>query len=172
MPVKWEDAVAVYSKDSLLKFGYVPYHIIMMKEKLTHAFRDQNKDSILFYAADMAHYIGDACVPLHTSINYDGQLTKQKGLHALWESMIPELEINQYDLSSRHHASYLEKPDETIWQTIRRAHVLLNDVFRQEKEASALFPDSTKYKIQLGGEKEVKNYTNEFAKEYSKRLGN
>ena len=38
-----------------------------MKEKLTAAFQDRgNKDSILFYAADMGHYISDSHVPLHT----------------------------------------------------------------------------------------------------------
>src|SRR5689334_22000028 len=39
MPFKWEDAVKIYTKDSLLKYGYVPYHIMTMKNKLTAAFR-------------------------------------------------------------------------------------------------------------------------------------
>ena len=64
-----------------------------MQKKLTHAFSQGNRDSILFYAADISHYIADAHVPLHTTLNYDGQLTNQKGLHNLWESTIPELEL-------------------------------------------------------------------------------
>src|SRR5476651_2573284 len=31
MPTDWASAVKLYSKDSLLKYGYVPYHIIYMK---------------------------------------------------------------------------------------------------------------------------------------------
>eukprot|EP01136_Pigoraptor_vietnamica_P025516 Opistho-1_new@79600 len=62
MPLDWNRAVQKYTADSLLKYGYVPYHIVYMKEKLTEAFRTGNKDSILFYAADLGHYIGDAHV--------------------------------------------------------------------------------------------------------------
>ena len=83
MPLEWDKAVAIYTKDSLIKYGYVPYHIIYMQAKLTEAFKQKNKDSILFYAADLGHYIGDAHVPLHTTINYDGQLTGQKGMHII-----------------------------------------------------------------------------------------
>ena len=68
MPLAWEDAVKQYSKDTLVKYGYVPYHIIAMKDRLTKAFRNGNKDSILFYAADLAHYIGDAQCSLHTTL--------------------------------------------------------------------------------------------------------
>ena len=172
MPFQWQQAVAIFTRDSLIKYGYVPYHIIVMKENLTRAFRNKQTDSILFYATDLAHYIGDAHVPLHTSINYDGQLTNQKGLHALWESVVPEIELPDYDLSSRHRAKYLSKPDEAIWKAIRGGFTLLEDVFNQEKEASKLFTDSTKYRVQLRNGREVKYYTSAFAKEYSRRLGN
>ena len=170
MPLTWEDAIKEFSKDSLLKYGYVPYHIITMKNKLTNAFRLGDKDSILFYAADIGHYIGDANVPLHTTLNYDGQLTNQKGLHSLWESMIPDLELEQYNLYSKHKATYLNKPEEAIWQAIRRAHLLLTDVFEQEKGASKEFTDSTKFRIQIRNGREIKSYTAAFAREYNQRL--
>ena len=34
MPLYWNDAVAKYSKDTLLKYGYVPYHVIYMNYNL------------------------------------------------------------------------------------------------------------------------------------------
>ncbi|HEY1021693.1 MAG TPA: hypothetical protein VGE06_05245, partial [Flavisolibacter sp.] len=57
MPPDWNTAVSKYSEDSLVKYGYVPYWVIVMQERLTNAFRVQNRDSILFYATDLAHYI-------------------------------------------------------------------------------------------------------------------
>lgn len=171
MSFKWEDAVKVFTKDSLLEYGYVPYHIITMKNKLTDAFRSRNKDSVLFFAADLAHYIGDANVPLHTSLNYDGQLTNQHGLHSLWESMVPEIEIEQYNLYSHHKANYLSDPEQTVWDCIRRAHKLLPDVFGRELEATKEFVDSTKFRTQIRRGKEVKSFTSAFAKSYSKLLG-
>jgi hypothetical protein len=142
-----------------------------MKKRLTNAFRMKNKDSIIFYAADLAHYIADAHVPLHTTLNYDGQLTNQKGLHSLWESMIPEIELDEYELSSRHKAKYLKFPEQNTWEAIRNAHVLLSGMLEQEKEASKQFADSTKYRTQLRRGKEVRSYSTTFANEYSKRLG-
>lgn len=49
-----------------------------MMVKLTKAFKDKNRAEILFLAADLGHYIGDAHMPLHTSANHDGQLSDQK----------------------------------------------------------------------------------------------
>lgn len=171
MPMDWETAVKEYSRDSLIKYGYVPYYVIVEQQRLTQAFKSGNKDSILFYSADIAHYIGDAHVPLHTSINYDGQLTNQRGLHALWETVVPEIVLPEYNLSSRHKAKYLKHSDVAIWEAVRSGFVLLKDVFEQEREATKMFTDETKYRIQMRNGKEVKYYTSDFAKEYSKRLG-
>jgi hypothetical protein len=171
MPQQWTAAVKKYGKDSLKHAGYLPYHIIAIKEKLTAAFRSGNKDSILFYAIDLGHYISDAHVPLHTTENYDGQLTNQKGLHSLWESMIPELEIQQYDLRSRHKARYLKQPVRAIWSTIRSSHKLLHDVFAEEKAATKAFTENEKYRVQNRNGREYKSYTSAFAKAYSARLG-
>jgi len=170
MPLLWKDAVRKYGKDSLLKCGYVPYHVIAMKEKLSAAFRSGNKDSILFYAIDLGHYISDANVPLHVTENYDGQLTNQKGLHSLWESMVPEIEIQKYDLRGRHKAKYLKHPERAIWKAIRQSYKLLPDVFGAEKELTKTFTEAEKYRVQIRNGREYKSYTSAFAKAYSARL--
>ncbi|HUQ96616.1 MAG TPA: zinc dependent phospholipase C family protein [Chitinophagaceae bacterium] len=172
MPHPWLGAVAKYSEDTLKKYGYVPYWIETIQQKLTAAFRAGNADSALFYAADLAHYIGDAHVPLHTSVNYDGQLTAQKGLHALWESTIPELELNNYTLSSRHRARYVANKEARIWSAVQSAYQLLPQLFLQERTASAGFTDSTKFRVQVRNGKESKTYTAAFARAYSQKLGN
>jgi hypothetical protein len=172
MPYSFSKAIKKYTKDSLLKYGYVPYHILYMKEKLTAAFKAGNKDSILFYATDLAHYIGDSHVPLHTTENYDGQLTDQKGLHSLWESVIPELLLTDYNLYSQHQATYIKRPEVAIWTAIRHAHALLPDVLAVEKEVSKQFTPETKYRTQLRRGVEVKSYTSSFAKAYAAALHN
>ncbi len=170
MPFSWEEAIKLYSADTLYKYGHVPYVIIDLKNRLTNAFRNEQADSILFYAADIGHYIGDANVPLHTTINYDGQLTNQKGLHSLWESMIPELLLNEYKLSSKHRATYLRNPEEAIWKAIRRANALVAEMLLKEIEVSKQFTDSTKFRVQIRRGKEVKSYTTAFAKAYAASL--
>ena len=38
----------------------------------------------------LAHYVGDAHVPLHSVVNHDGELTGQDGLHSRWETQLFE----------------------------------------------------------------------------------
>lgn len=171
MPVNRLEAIRKYGKDSLMKYGYLPYQVIEVYNRLTDAFKSGNRDSIIFYATDLGHYIGDAHVPLHTSINYDGQLTNQRGMHDLWETSVPELVLDQYTLHNRHEAGYLSNPQEAIWTTIRESHALVKEMFAVETELSKGFTDSTKYFKEFRWGKERRFYTPAFAKAYNERLG-
>ena len=170
MPADWQEAVQRYSKDSLLKYGYVPYWIMEIKARLTAAFIDRNRDSILFYAIDLGHYIGDAHVPLHTSINYDGQLTGQRGLHALWESVAPEQILGQFRLNGQKSARYLRNPEEAIWNAVRHSHSLLPSVFETETALTKEFAPEKKYRVEQRNGRDYKYYTKEFGEAYGKRL--
>ncbi|MEP6684150.1 MAG: zinc dependent phospholipase C family protein [Parafilimonas sp.] len=171
MPLDWQTAVAKYSLDTLKRYGYVPYQILIEYDSLVNAFKQKNADSIIFYADDVAHYIEDANVPLHTTNNYDGQLTNQKGLHALWESAIPELELSTYNLHSKHKATYIKNKPVAIWNAVRSAHALLPKLFQKEKEVAKNFTGSSKYIEKMYYGKKTKVYTNTFAKQYAAALG-
>jgi len=134
------------------------------------AFASRNADSILFYAEDIGHYIEDANVPLHTSMNYDGQLTGQRGIHALWESVTPEMEITNYNLYTHHKAVYLDNPQQAIWHALQQSNSLLPQVFIKEKELSQQFPDTVKYKLVQKYGKTLKYYTDTFATAYGQAL--
>jgi hypothetical protein len=171
MPLDWEAAVKKYTADTLKKYGWGPYNAILQLDNLTKAFKSKNKDSILFFAADLGHYIGDLHVPLHTSVNYDGQLTGQKGLHSLWESFIPDLTMDQYQLYNKHNATYLKNPAQALWKDIKKANALLPEMLEKEKQVSLKFTPETKYKMQMSYGRETKMYTKEFALAYATELG-
>jgi len=171
MPMTMTEAIRQFTLDTLHKYGYVPYVVLEVKDRLTEAFRKGDRDSILFYAIDLGHYIGDANVPLHSSINYDGQLTGQRGLHALWESTVPDQLMDGYKLRDGHKARYLSDPAASIWESVRRAHGLLQQMFEEERQASAGIPDSVKYRVEHRYGRDIKVYTPAFAKIYGARLG-
>ena len=70
--------------------GQVPWTIQDRVQELAQAFRDGDPDQVAFRAAILCHYVGDISVPLHTTENYDGQLTGQQGVHKRWESGLVE----------------------------------------------------------------------------------
>lgn len=170
VPRDFNEAVSKYSLDTLNKYGTLPYVVVEYMDRLTNAFRSQNTDSIIFYAADISHYIADAHVPLHTSINYDGQLTGQHGLHDLWETTVPEVEMTSYNLSSRHKAEYIKSPSDEIWKIIEHTFSLLPEMLAKEIEVSKNFTDSAKYRWEVRWGKNRRFYTDAFAKQYSNAL--
>lgn len=172
IPLQIGDAIHAYTWDTLQQYGYVPYEVVRVKNKLTEQFKAGNRDSIIYYAADLAHYIADANVPLHTTINYDGQLTNQKGLHSLWETVIPEAQLDRYTFNCIPKAAYLANPASDIMASIRQAHRLLPELFLKEKEITARFTDSTKYVKVVRNGREYRNYSPEFVAAYSQSLGN
>jgi S1/P1 Nuclease len=172
IPKTWNEAVKKYSADTLKKYGTVPWEIMQLQEKLTNAFRNKLKDSILYYAADLGHYISDAHVPLHTTINYDGQLSNQRGLHSLWESTVPEMNLESYNLYQDHKAKYLKDPLAEIWIKIKESKMMLDKVLSDEIKASEGFTDERKFKRSERFGAIRKNYSGEFAKAYAERLGN
>jgi hypothetical protein len=170
MPQSWEAAAKLYPVDTLKKYGIVPWHVMVMKERLTNAFKQQNADSILYYAADMGHYIADAHVPLHTTLNYDGQLTNQHGLHSLWESKVPEMHAQAYKLQNRK-AKYLNDTETAIWEVVRASHKLFPDVLESERQATLLFTPETKYVTVERNGKKRQYYSDDFARKYAELLG-
>lgn len=172
LPRTWDEAIKKYPADTLHKYGTSPYNIIEVYGKLVRAFANKNKDSILFYAADLGHYIADAHVPLHTSLNYDGQLTNQQGVHDLWETTVPETVFNEYHLYNKKKAKYITSIPDATWDIIYHTHTLLPQLFAQELAVSKQFTDSTKYQWQFRWGKNRRFYSSAFAAEYNKALKN
>lgn len=169
MPRKWDDAVAKFTEDTLQAYGIVPWHIEVMKFKLQRAFESQNIDLILKYSADIGHYIGDAHVPLHTTENYNGQLTNQKGIHGLWESRLVEINDENYDYFIGK-AKYISDIRSFVWECVQESHLAVDSVLRIERELTEEMSSDKKYSFERRGNSTVKVYSYEFSQEYHKRM--
>src|SRR5690554_1038399 len=170
MPRRWRDAVEKYSEDTLQAYGIVPWHIASVTNWLTNAFKEKNAKRILQLSADLGHYIADAHVPLHTTENYNGQMTGQKGIHGLWESRIPELTADDYDyLVGR--AKYIKSPLNAIWKAVEESHSHLDSVLFIEKDLTRKIPSDQKYAFETRGMSTVRQYSQEFALTYYRRMG-
>lgn len=169
MPRKWKDAVAKYSEDTLHAYGIVPWHLEVMVYRLTKAFKEKNLDRILKLSAEVGHYVADAHVPLHTTENYNGQMTGQKGIHGFWESRIPELSAEDYDYLIGT-AVYLDNPLDEAWRIVEESHQSVDSVLSFEKQLTEEFGEDKKYSIEQRGQVLMKVYSEEFAMEYEKRL--
>lgn len=161
----WSQALDVYTQDELMQYGILPWHIYHVKYALTEAFRRQDARAVLALSADLGHYIADAHVPLHTSENYDGQLTGQEGIHGLWETRLPEVFLDGYDLFVGR-AAYVHNAQERAWEAVVASHNLVSEVLCLEKQLSKSFPSVKKYSFEQRGSTLQKVHSIAYAKAY------
>jgi hypothetical protein len=169
MPRKWTDAVEKFSEDTLLTYGIVPWHIQTVYNRLIKAFEEKDIDYILKNSADLGHYVSDAHVPLHTTENYNGQLTNQKGIHAFWESRLPELFADDYDYlvgTAEYQYSVLD----VAWQAVESSFNSLDSVLLFEKELSREFEQDKQYSYEKRGTKTIKVKSADYSLAYHTKL--
>ena len=169
MPRKWTDAVEKFSEDTLLAYGIVPWHIQTVYNRLVRAFEEKDIDYILKNSADLGHYVSDAHVPLHTTKNYNGQLTNQKGIHAFWESRLPELFADDYDYlvgTAEYQYSVLD----VAWKAVESSFNSLDSVLLFEKELSLEFEQDKQYSYEKRGTKTIKVKSADYSLAYHTKL--
>lgn len=168
LPRYWSDAVQQFGEDSLKAHGIVPWHIYRVYLQLKDAFLVKDPDRILYLSADLGHYIADAHVPLHTTKNYDGQLTNQVGIHGFWESRLPELYFDQYNFFVGK-ASHISNVQLAAWQVVMRSNHAVDSVLRLEKFIFDEHGDQ-KFNFETKGKQTVKVVSPDYARRYHELL--
>jgi len=170
LPHNWKDAVAKFGEDSLIANGIVPWHVQIMLTRLTNAFKEKNFSLIMKNSAEIGHYIADAHVPLHASSNHNGQLTNQKGIHAFWESRVPELLADkQFDFFIGK-AAYIKNPGAFIWARVIESGKEADSVLSIEKNLSQQFPGDKKYSFEKRNNVLIRQYSSDFAIAFNNKL--
>ncbi len=107
LPRSYDEAVAKFGPEKVNKEGTLPWRVAEVHGRLRRTFEQLARpdapgyaqDNAVFFASIMGHYIGDAHVPFHAIVNYDGQATGQLGIHSRFESelfsrLAPTLTVN------------------------------------------------------------------------------
>jgi hypothetical protein len=168
LPKYWTQAVQKFGESKLKENGIVPWHISSMYQRLRDAFAIKDGVMVLKLSAELGHYIADAHVPLHTTENYNGQLTNQHGIHGFWESRLPELFSKDYNFWVGK-AKYIDDPQQAAWDAVWSAHALVDEVLHKEKSLTDSL-SIPKYSFEQRGQQIVKVYSREFADAYHQAL--
>ncbi|QHS62043.1 zinc dependent phospholipase C family protein [Chitinophaga agri] len=171
LPRSWQEAVCMYTADTLHAYGILPWHIAQMMYRLTQAFKDRDINRILKLSADLGHYAGDAHVPLHACSNHNGQLTGQHGIHGLWESRIPELMADKDFNYFTGRAIYIKDINTYTWQIVLESAAAADTVLHNEKIVSDHFPSGRKFAYEKRKGKLVRNYATAYVRAYQAALG-
>ena len=169
LPIYWKDAVEKFTEDTLQAYGIGPWYINKMFYRLVEAFRKNDPDAILYYSANIGHYIADSHVPLHCTENYNGQMTNQHGIHGLWESRLPELFASNYDYFMGR-CQYIEKIQPFIWLAVHDSYAALDSVLAFEKLLTENSDSDKKYSFEQRGSTTIQVYSYYFSEQFHHML--
>lgn len=140
--------VAEYGDSTVTKMGLLPWATLDTYKNLVTAFKDKDRDKILIYAADLGHYAADGHQPMHSIMNYNGQMTGQKGIHGRYE--ITMVDSNLKAINNDFHAEtaeYITDPLKFIFGYITDAN-----------SVSGLLFDADKYAFNIADSRENSTY--------------
>ena len=126
----------VYPDTVIYKQGMLPWAVEATYNNLVKAFKEHNKKNTLLYMADLAHYIGDAHQPFHSCLNYNGQLTGQKGIHFRYE--IDMIDSNLTYIKSKFESGKPEKVKDIrqfVFDIIARSNSFVDLLLAADKTA-------------------------------------
>jgi hypothetical protein len=98
LPRDYDAAVQKFGKAAIEQEGLLPWRTAEFYGRLQREFALLKRqppatyatDNIVLFSAILAHYVADGHVPLHATVNHDGQLTMQNGVHSRWEAELFE----------------------------------------------------------------------------------
>ncbi|MCU0417695.1 MAG: zinc dependent phospholipase C family protein [Cytophagaceae bacterium] len=164
-PIPYHQAVNRYSLDSIHRHGSLPWNLTYLILQLTQAFREKEVSRIIKLSSDIGHYVGDLHVPLHTTKNYNGQLTHQQGIHGLWESRLPEIYQETYFY-------YVQKPDyiinkeKAVWDALRASNQAVDSVLSFERKVALSLPAAQHFTYEERNGSTIRTYSRVFCQKY------
>jgi hypothetical protein len=170
IPHSYADAVKKYGEDVVLKNGVVPWRVGIDMDSLTTAMKADDVPLILHLSADIGHYVGDMNVPLHTTQNYDGQMTGNIGVHARWESGIPEHFGDKYEFAGIDTAFYIKDPVEHAFEILDHSYSLISGVFRADSLAKIGISRDSLYHVNNENARKVYVYSDQYYNRFNTEL--
>jgi hypothetical protein len=93
LPRDLEAAFARFGRTIVTECGLLPWRGVEFHERLSRTFAQigprasgRALGDVAFLSAVLSHYVADAHVPFHAVVDYDGQRTGQRGIHARFET--------------------------------------------------------------------------------------
>jgi hypothetical protein len=142
LPREYGDALEKFGQATLRRNGLLPWRVAEEFGNLRRAFEGFRRESaygptdVVLFAPVACHYIQDAHQPLHASINYDGQLTGNSGIHARFERDLIERFASRLTLSPAAPQPIGNARD-TAFDALLASYPLVDQILRADADAAA-----------------------------------
>ena len=127
------------------KVGLLPYAIVEWTQRLTVAFAEHRKwpgnphvrHKCLLYAGICSHYAQDLCMPLHTTIHWDGRAnadgtSPRTGIHARADALLQKLPVSPAEAADGLQAEAFDDLMAAVMANFRASHALVDRLYELE----------------------------------------
>lgn len=146
VPTTCDKAIERFGMKKLSQSGWAPWNTQRVYAQLVDALRRKDYPAILRLSGDLSHYVADMHVPLHTTENFDGQLTRDTGIHARWESRLLELFPEVFPFDPRP-AEWIHDIPSKIWAIVLASSTEVNGVIHADRQNAYDDRDADGYSI-------------------------
>jgi Secretion system C-terminal sorting domain len=122
--------------------GILPWALLATFDSLETAFQNNQFHKAMLFAADLGHYLGDMCMPLHLTRNYNGQYTDQTGVHSRFESNM----INTYSsqiVYSGDNLIYIDNVSDFVFDLLYNNYPFIDSLLKADSLAKAFAGNTT-----------------------------
>ncbi|NQT64378.1 MAG: T9SS type A sorting domain-containing protein [Candidatus Marinimicrobia bacterium] len=140
LPHQWQDMIDLYGQNIMEDNGLVPWVIEWWLDDMTTLMEDGNWNDVWQVAAELGHYVGDSHQALHLTLNYNGQLTNNYGIHSRYETQMinPHLDEIVFPDSIAH---YWESPIDSIFGYIKDIYPIVDLIMETDDRAYDMDPN-------------------------------
>jgi hypothetical protein len=104
-PRFYREAVKMAGTQAVRDRGVLPWVILRLQHELHLALQQHKTQQAVELAGHLSHYVADAMQPLHLTVNHDGQLSRNEGVHLRLEIGMVDDRIDQYEAALRGHVA-------------------------------------------------------------------
>ena len=122
LPHDYKGAKEKFAPWRIGRDGALPWQIGEFSLRLTKAMKAGNWEEVKLDAAVLAHYLADAHDTLHTTQNFDGQMTFQTGLLARFDIHLID-RYSKFFIMHPENAEKIDDPTEYAFQTCLASNV-------------------------------------------------
>lgn len=98
LPHNMDSLIALYNLEVVQSNGTAPWIVEKWTDSLSTLMAANQWEDVWQIAAELGHYVADSHQPLHLTLNYNGQLTANNGIHSRYETSMINAQLSQLPL--------------------------------------------------------------------------
>ena len=142
LPREYDAALQKFGAETMKRVGNLPWREAEMFGNMRRAFEGfatgapYAGSNVVLFAGAAAHYIQDAHQPLHATINYDGRLTGNDGIHSRFERDLFERFEARLSVTPPRPVP-IRNPRDTAFDVLLASYQLVDALLAADNEAVA-----------------------------------